>query len=343
MSIIENLKADIVRKNLDKKKKENPFDIHYAENYELLPGADIYDINSYFFSCHDMAGSSLMLRHAERGGDNTEVWFAYRDENGNEYINEKQYYEKEPPATSVKCLESDARWFFSYEGKVKQQKSGKLMDAKFEGIFEASRTLFEFSHHLDSRVLARAIAKEKWTKDYFKALKQQDQVHYEQPGKLTGTVDIDGKKTQLSLNAMRDHSYGRRDWNYMNNHFWLTCLFDDGTSFNANVVSVPAIRSLATGYIEDGKEALGLWKASVDCEIKNYAVPERFSYTGEFLNGETFKVDCELQSVFVFSLDGGNYVIYEGVGTFDMNGKKGRGNLEFGFNGDETRIGKLGC
>ncbi len=342
MSIFEKAKLGIMRSVLDKRKKKNPFDIHFAEHYKLPEDADIYDINSYFFSCHDMQGRSLMLRHAARGGDVTEVWFAYRDEKGNEYINDKQYYDKEPPATSVKCIETDKKWLFSFEGEVRDQKNDKLMDAKFEGTFDATRTLFEFSQHLDSRVLGGAIAKEKWTKDYFKALQKQNQVHYEQPGRLTGTIQIGRKKTMLELNAMRDHSYGRRDWNYMNNHFWLTCLFDDGTTFNANVVSVPAIRSLATGYIEDGNEALGLCRASVDVDIKNYAVPEKFSYTGEFLNGETFKVDCELESVFVFPLDGGKYVIYEGVGTFNMNGKKGRGNLEFGFNGDESRIGKLG-
>ncbi len=342
MGIVENAKLGIVRRILDKRKKRNPLDIHFAEHYELPPGSDIYDINSYFFSCHDMEGRSLMLRHAERGTGVTEVWFAYRDEKGNEYINEKQYYENEPPATSVKCLETDKKWLFSFEGKVRDQKKDKLLDAKFEGTFDAARTLFEFSHHLDSRVLGGAIAKEKWTKDYFKALQKQNQVHYEQPGKLAGSLQIGRKKIQLKLNAMRDHSYGRRDWNCMNNHFWLTCLFDDGTSFNANVVSVPAIRSLATGYIEDGSEALGLCRASVDRPIKNYSVPEKFSYTGEFLGGRTFKVDCELESVFVFPLDSGNYVIYEGVGKFDMDGKKGRGNLEFGFNGDETRIGKLG-
>ena len=342
MSIVENAKLGIMRSILDKRKKKNPFDIHFAEHYELPADADIYDINSYFFSCHDMEGRSLMLRHAVRGQGVTEVWFAYRDEKGNEYINEKQYYEKQPPATSVKCLETDKKWLFSYRGELKDQKSGRTYEAQFEGTFDASRTLFEFSQHLDSRVLAGAIAREKWTKDYFDALQKQNQVHYEQPGRLTGSIKIGSEETQLSLNAMRDHSYGRRDWNYMNNHFWLTCLFDDGTTFNANVVSVPQIRSLATGYIEDGREATGLCRASVDVDIKNYEVPKKFSYTGEFLSGDTFKVDCELQSVFVFPLDGGNYVIYEGVGTFDMDGKKGRGNLEFGFNGDETRIGKLG-
>lgn len=342
MGIIEKLKLSFLCKQLDKRKQKNPFNPHYAEHYTLPKDADKYAINSYFFSCHNLSGESLMLRHAARGEGITEVWFAYRDTDGNEYIGDKQYYENEPPATSVTCLETEKKWLFQFDSSVVNQKTDEVLPAKFEGTFVASREIFEFSAHLDSHVLAGAIAKEKWRKDYFKALQQQNQVHCEQPGKVTGMLSLGGKEIVLRLNAMRDHSYGRRDWNYMNNHFWLTCLFDDGTTFNANVVSVPAIRSLATGYIEDGKHALGVRKAVIDREINNYEVPEKFSYTGEFLNGDTFKVDCALESVFVFTLDGGNYLIYEGVGTFDMDGKKGRGNLEFGFNGEEARIGKLG-
>lgn len=341
MNIKEKLKLSFMRKQLDKRKRKNPFDPHYVEHYKLPEEADKYAINSYFLSCHNMSGESLMLRHAVRGEGITEVWFAYRDTQGNEYICDKQYYANEAPTAKVECLETEKKWRFWYNGKVINQKSKKVHQAKFEADFDATGQIFEFTAHLSSKALAGAIAKEKWTKEYFSDLKQQNQVHCEQSGKLTGSLVLDGKEISLELNAMRDHSFGRRDWNFMNNHFWLTCLFEDGTMFNANVASFASIQSVATGFIEDGKEVNGVSAAKVDIEIENYKVPEKFSYSGEFANGEKFSLDCELQSVFLFTLDGGNYLIYEGVGTFDMNGKKGRGNLEFGFNGDESRIRKL--
>ena len=343
MSIRLRIKQRLISRLLDKRKKQDPFDPTTIENYTLPEGADKYAINSYFFSCHNMDGETLMMRHAVRGEDITEVWFAYRDADGNEYICEQQHYEGAPPPTTVQCLQIEKRWLFSYDGNVINQKTKEVCAAKFEGTFTATRGMFDFSRHLPSRGMAAAIANEKWSKAYFNELKKHDQVHIEQPGRLKGTLNLGGRKIALDMSMMRDHSYGRRDWNEMNSHFWLTCMFEDGTMFNANVASWPTIKSIATGFMERGEEALGVVSAQVNCEIEDYKVPEKFSYSGELVNGEKFKLDCVLESVFLFTLDHGNYLIYEGVGTFDMNGKRGRGNLEFGFNGDPGRIVKLGC
>ncbi len=47
-------------------------------------------------------------------------------------------------------------------------------------------------------------------------------------------------------------------------------------------------------------------------------------------------VNCKREMVFEFPF--GGYTIYEGIGTFELNGKKGRGVLEFGYNDDPDRV-----
>ena len=335
MNIITHLKERLFCRILGKRKRSNPFDEQSAELFTPPADADEFHNNSYYFSCHDMAGNSLLLRHAQRGANTTEVWLAYKDAKGNAYINEKQRFVGEAPPSSVSCIEVAKTWAFSYNGKLKNMKTGKSISANIGCEFSATGDIFEFGHHLDSRVLAKSIAKEKWSRAFFSALKENNQVHYEQPGKVNASITIDGKSTDLKLPAMRDHSFGKRDWNYMNKHFWLMGLFEDGSHLNANMVSYPAVKRLETGYFV-GKKTVCVEEAKLVGDIPSSGVPESFSYRAKLLNGKDIVVNCKREMVFEFPF--GGYTIYEGIGTFEMDGKKGRGVLEFGYNDDPKRV-----
>lgn len=335
MNIIRHLKERLFCRILDKRKLRNPFDAQSAELFTPPKDADEFHNNSYYFSCHDMAGNSLLLRHAQRGQKSTEVWLAFKDATGNAYINEKQLYVNEAPPSGVSCIEVEKTWAFSYNGKLKNIKTGKQVSANIACEFSATGDIFEFGHHLDSRVLAKSIAKEKWTKAFFAALKENNQTHYEQPGKVNASIIIDGKITDLSMPAMRDHSFGKRDWNYMNKHFWLMALFEDKSHLNANMVSYPAVKRLETGYLV-GKTTVCVEEAKIDGDMPSTGVPKEFSYRAKLLSGKDIVVNCKLEMVFEFHFDG--YTIYEGIGTFEMDGIKGRGVLEFGYNDDKARV-----
>ena len=335
MNILQKHKERLFCRILDKRKRSNPFDAQSAELYAPPSDADEFHNNSYYFSCHDMAGNSLLLRHAQRGQKSTEVWLAYKDAKGNAYINEKQLFIGEAPPSTVSCTEVAKTWTFSYNGKLKNMKTGKKVSANIACEFSATGDIFEFGHHLDSRVLAKSIAKEKWSKAFFAALKENNQTHYEQPGKVNASITIGGKSTDICMPAMRDHSFGKRDWNYMNKHFWLMALFEDDSHLNANMVSYPAVKRLETGYFV-GKNTVCVEEAKLDGDIPNSGVPETFSYRAKLLNGKDIVVNCKREMVFEFPF--GGYTIYEGIGTFEMDGIKGRGVLEFGYNDDLSRV-----
>ena len=337
MNFKQRLKASLIRRSLEKRRLANPFSLEAAEHFSLDPDADETQSNSYYFSCHDIAGNSLLFRYARRGQGKTELWFAYKDADGRAYINDKQLIVGEDAPAGVKCAAAGSEWTFFFDGSVKELSSGRVLRAKFDGTFTAAGKVFSFGHDLDARVLAGAIAKEKWSKAFFADLQKNDQVHYEQPGKVTGVLELDGKPTYCTYPAMRDHSFGRRDWNYMNRHFWLMALFEDGRSLNANMVSYPAIKSLQTGYFITKAGTVCVAEASILDAVVPGAVPDRFTYRARLLDGRTFDVVCEKETEFIFPFDGGAYTIYEGVGTFALDGAVGRGVLEFGWNGDNAR------
>ncbi len=337
MNIIFHLKRWLIRRSLNKRRLSSPFVVDPAENYSLSSDADKNQSNSYYFSCHDMKGNSLLLRYAKRGGNQTEVWFAYKDADGNAYVNDKQHYTGECATAGVNCKKPGEIWSFFYDGELRNINTQKICTANFNGTFTAEGEIFEFGHHLDSDIMAKAIAKEKWSKAFFKSINENNQIHYEQQGSVSGTLCIDGKSTDYVLPAMRDHSYGKRDWNYMNKYFWLMALFEDGSSFNANMVSYPAVKSIQTGYFVLGNDTVCVQDARILEDVKSNTVPDKFTFEA-VAGGRKVSITCKKETEFVFAFNDGEYIIYEGIGTFELDGKKARGVLEFGYNGDASRL-----
>ncbi|MGI5849572.1 MAG: DUF7064 domain-containing protein [Christensenellales bacterium] len=337
MNLKKRLKTAFIQRSLDKRMFSYPFIVDAAEHFSLPPDADDNQNNSHYFSGHDLSGNSLLFRYAKRGKNKTEIWFAYKDADGNAFVNENQLCIEDDMSAGVKCKEPGRALTFHYDGDLRELSSGKLRKARFTGTFSSTGDIFEFGHHLDSRILAKAIAQQKWSKAFFRELRENDQVHYEQPGVIKGMLSIGQSSIDLSLPAMRDHSFGKRDWGYMNRHFWLMALLEDGSYLNANMVSYPILRELQTGYFVSDKGTACIDTAKVLGDIVPNAVPESFTYRVRLLNGDSLNIQCSREMQFIFPFSQGRYTIYEGIGTFDLNGVKGRGVLEFGWNGDSSR------
>ena len=72
MNIIRRFKKALIQRNLEKRKLAHPFDAEAAERCALPLDAPEAAINSYYFTCHDMKGTSLLLRFALRGEGHSE-------------------------------------------------------------------------------------------------------------------------------------------------------------------------------------------------------------------------------------------------------------------------------
>ncbi len=72
--------------------------------------------------------------------------------------------------------------------------------------------------------------------------------HFEQTGRVTGTVRVGGKTTQIDGYGQRDKSWGPRDWGALEGWNWIPVLFDDDLAFCTTRVTVGGTTHVG-GYI----------------------------------------------------------------------------------------------
>ena len=124
-------------------------------------------------------------------------------------------------------------------------------------------------------------------------------MHYEQPGRAKGTLELGGETIAIDLPAMRDHSFGKRDWSYMNKHFWLMALMPDGRQLNANMVSYPVLKLMTGYYVSEGKTVC-VEQARIVEGVKPHKVPEAFVFEARLADGRMLNVACRREEVFPF-------------------------------------------
>lgn len=351
MGLKRKIKESIVKRNLNKKKKNSPFNVEEAENYYLSENCDEFSNNSYYFSCHDVNGESLVLRIAQRAENIDEVWFIYKDSNNNIYSYKNQSEKRKENPFSLKCIVAGKEWSISFKGKLNKyaldnnkviDKIEKEVNVELNATFTATKPIFEFSRHMHSTPMARAIANEKWTKTFFSELSTNFQVHYEQLGQVNGTLKIDTIDKTIKLDCIRDHSYGKRDWNYMDSHIWLMAILKNGDVLNISMVSYPVISGIQSGYYETKNNTKDVvcvdYATPMSSFIVDNCTPLEFKYSGTLVDGTKYNVTAEKEMEVQFKYLDGKYTLCEGLGTFIINGIKARGVMEFGFNGDKTRV-----
>ncbi|MDR2980201.1 MAG: hypothetical protein LBV02_07170 [Bacteroidales bacterium] len=337
MKLKERIKYAIISNQVEKRKASYPFDVEYAEKYEIPDGETNHPNNSYYFSVHDQKGQSLLFRWAKRQ-DREELWFVFHDKNAKSYYNRDQLATEFSKA-EVECLEVGKSWRFKFSGPMIQiGDDGLEHHADFEGIFTSSAPIFEFSRHSATAPVARALAKEKWNMEFKRSVIENHQVHYEQAGTVKGKLLIDGETVEINSRAMRDHSFGKREWNYMDRHIWLTGLLETGAIINVNMVRYPAVYELQSGYMEQNGKYVCIDSATpMDELVMKVGVPKILDCNIKLEDDRGFTMHCVKEIEVLFPFDNGDYTIYEGIGEITLNGVKGRGIIEVGFNREEKR------
>ena len=352
MGLIRSIKKKIIIGQMEKKKKANPFIIDYSDNYELPATAGNDINNSHYFSAHSMSGKEcLFFRLAVRGGDaKDEVWLTYRDTDNNVYMAAADHISKsESLPARVECIEAGKTLRFYYNGTVKKaiskndgyypDEKAKPLNIILEAEFTGLTVPFEFSRHLSSEPMGRTLSQEKWTKAFLASLKEHHQVHYEQAGLVTATIILDGKKTLLEkIPTFRDHSYGKRDWDYFDRHLWLVGILENGDFIHTSLIRYPLLNQITAGFYQwDDKTKSILSATKMDSIPTIGKVPDKFEFDATYIDGQTKHIKCKLDFACPYSFGSGQYTIYEGVSSFEVDGIKGRGITEFGFNKNKSR------
>jgi len=330
--------------SINKKNKSKPFDIEAADSMHALPsGVSAAYNNSWYFMAHDDKGAVLIFRLGYRGDGRCEIWFYFAGTSGEEYKSKSEYLGNAVKA-GVKTELAGKNLTFFYEDD----------DIRFDGAFAATEAIFEFSRDILPTVLARAVAEEKWDNKFRESSDLESQVHYEQTGVIRGTLtlkremnqytDIESGKGTPAVSAafcapaVRDHSFGERDWGHMERHFWL-CAVNSSQTLCYNSVSYPRLRNLKTGYFIDGYgrtlniiDGPGLEVFSPE-EPK---APEELSLSLTAEDGSRVSVSLLKKHEIIYAMGDGVYCICEGIGEYDIGGRAAKGIIEFGYRADSV-------
>lgn len=330
------LKTKLMEKVINSRKKKNPFNYKKAESFEISEKDDKTINNSYYFSaCDPLKKESLYLRLGNRGENISEVWFYYKNEL-EEYTYEKLYfYNEEVP---LKVFKKDGIWNISFGGLLKNN-NGENIDAKFIGKFEGNNNPIDFFSNMPSIRTAKAMSLDKWSKEFFEEIQKNNQVHYEEVGKLKGILRLGNSEKEINLNCCRDHSFGKRLRSYMNNHLWLMAI-NDTKELNFSMVSYPSMSLLEVGNYFSSKEQVN-YVLGIEYDRESLfkdGIKKNFEMKLRLDNKEELKVLVNLENTTKYDFEDKKYSLFEGIASFEINGEKFRGIYEIGFNEDRSRL-----
>lgn len=323
------LKKKLMCRTIEKRNRQHPFDYAAAENYTLASDADPLVNNSYYFSAHDEK-MSLFARLGKRVHQG-ETWFAL-------YLDGQLYSLKQElfpvGASPIRVEKKGEQWTLSFEGILNEKD-----EVVFRAKFVPREQPVDFTTSVPATRMATGMANEKWSKAFFAQLQTiSGQCHYEQEGELEGSLSLNGRTVDFRLPCVRDHSFGKRDWNYMNNHLWLMAV-SAPLQFNYSLVSYPALTALEVGNFRDGKEQLFLQKADLDlARLSGGRVPETLSFHVTLEGGRILPVTAKVLAGVTYHFQEGQYILHENIAEFEIDGKTCRGILEIGFNQDSSRF-----
>ena len=323
-----SIKKRIICKALDKRNKQNPFNYQYAERFSLEGEKDPSINNSYYFSAHDEK-ISFFARLGKRVHAD-ETWFVIYWEDRIFSMKQDSFPGGQSPIFVEK---TDDTWTLSYQGPLNDHD-----EIVFHAKFIASQKPIDFTSDMPAARMATGIANEKWNKSLFEQLQNiSGQCHYEQEGVLEGQMTLNGKTIAFQLPCVRDHSFGKRDWNYMNNHLWLMAV-SPACQFNYSFVSYPVMSALEVGHVRDGAGIHFMLQADLDFhQISRGTIPQDLSFNVKLDNGQTIPVVARVLTGVTYLFQDGQYILHENIAEFSIDGNVCRGILEIGFNRDSSR------
>jgi hypothetical protein len=77
--------------------------------------------------------------------------------------------------------------------------------------------------------------------------------HYEQHMRVTGSVEIDGERVEITGHGLRDHSWGPRSWQAIEGYEWLTMNFGDDLGAMVSVIRRPGKPPRIGGVVVHGE------------------------------------------------------------------------------------------
>lgn len=323
--------------------KERDLSLDELETRHSDPETSLFNDSSYFLGRGE-DGSSFIVRMAFRNGRDPEYWLSFHLPGSGTYVLKDLDCKMSPGFNMGKlqfsCLEPGKKWQISYSGSI--EKGGTVHKLDLNLLFEGTRPLVNFKNISKPSDIAPVIAREKWTKEFLKSLREIKKVHLEQGGAIGGTIRLDGVEHNVDWRSVRDHSWGTRSWKTWKRHVWLGGMLDNGEAFNLSMISYGFLGQLSAGYITKG-DKLSYFSAlpPMDSFASAPLIPKKTVIEFRSRDGVLHKLEVNIARAYDFTMDG-VYFIHEGMGDFVLDGIPGMGVAEFGLNLEHYDYSSIG-
>ncbi len=204
------------------------------------------------------------------------------------------------------------KWNLKFDGSIFNPLTKAQYKVKMDIIWEALNPIMDYVDCVD----------EKETQMSSKVASE----HYEQFGKATGTIEIDGEIMEIEGLGERDLSRGVREWGSPKMWMWINSEFSDTEAFNITKLSVEE-GDIDAGYFYVNSVNEPLIKSDIDLEFNN-GIPSSFKMNLFDKKGEEYSVTGEVIRFGMIPVDETMNLI-ETISKYNWEGKEGFGIAEF--------------
>ena len=303
--------------------------------------------DSFVFQGADADGNVFLTRLGFRsGGKEAEVWM-WGVFDGERYANDERHVVLTADSDPAEIAAAGLRYELIGEGEWRLTYNGTLNGTPSEVnlIWKADAAMYCSADHMDPKGMARAMAEMPWSREYFERIRSEKQVRIEQGGILTGTVKVGRHSFNVSMRGIRDHSWGKRDWTYLNRYLWTVIALDEPTEIAGMTVKYLAVspvdygdsfKRLASGWIAGPDGVLPVSYTTDLMELGgDGTIPEKFTLKFRVPGSGvlTLKVDRR-QPEIPWLMQNDGFEVNEAWCGITLDGVKGVGLSEFGYAAD---------
>jgi hypothetical protein len=204
------------------------------------------------------------------------------------------------------------KWKLQYNGSIFNPLEKTEFKVKMDVIWEALNPVMDYVDCVDEKEteMSSNVASE----------------HYEQFGKATGKIEIDGETFEIEALGERDLSRGIRAWGSPKMWMWINAEFSHEEAFNITKLSVEE-GDIDAGYFYTGSVNEALVKSDIDLEF-NKGIPSTFSMNLFDKKGSEYAVDGEVIRFGMIPVDE-KMILIETLSKYKWVEKEGYGIAEF--------------
>ena len=300
--------------------------------------------DSFVFQGSDAAGNTLLTRLGFRGGGTeAELWF-WGAFDGGRAANDTRLVSLESDADPEVIAAGGLSYAKSGAGEWRIGYRGSLdgVDSEVDLTWTADAAMYCSAEHMDPVGTAKAMAEMPWSRDYFARISSEKQVRIEQGGRLTGTVRRGDDSWTVDMRGIRDHSWGKRDWSFLNRYLWTVLALEEPLEIAGLKVTYLAVspvdygdsfKRIASGWVAGPSGVLPVSFATDLMEIGgDGTIPQLFTLRFRVPGSEVLTLEVDRrQPEMPWLVQNGAFEVNEAWCGIRLNGVPGYGLSEFGY------------